>query len=143
MMNQLVYNGSGGNTLYKMFKEGGYINYDVYTKESDTEASEGTEYNLVLASKINKSKVNFYVVRPNDVCDNDDCIKRLFENQKPIDVNEVTKQMIVLDSGATNGVCPHEDLCCNVRLEKNEMICGGGNEMNSNKIGDIVIKGND
>ena len=50
--------------LYKMFEEEGYINYELYTKESDTEASEVTEYNLVLAIKNN---IYPYCARHNDI----------------------------------------------------------------------------
>ena len=60
-----------------------------------------------------------------------------------MNINEMTKQMIVLDSGATNGVCLYKDLYSNVRIEKNKMICGGGNDMNSNKVGDLIIMGKD
>ena len=47
--------------------------------------------------------------------------------------------MVVLDSGATNGVCPFENLCFNIRKETNSMDCGGGNNMSSNLVGDMLI----
>ena len=129
------------DVLYKMFEEEGYINYNLDTKESNTEASEGNEHNLVISSKINKRNIYPYCTRIDDICDDIAFRNNLFKDQRPMDINEVTKQMIVLDSGATNGMCPYEDLCTNVIIEKNEMICGGGNEMNSNKIGDLIIMG--
>ena len=49
--------------------------------------------------------------------------------------------MVVLDSGATNGVCPFEERCFNVREETNNMDCGGGNNMSSKLVGDMLIKG--
>ena len=50
---------------------------------------------------------------------------------------------MALDSAATNGVTPWEDMCTNVREETNEMVCGGGNDMVSKKIGDLKVNGRD
>ena len=48
---------------------------------------------------------------------------------------------MALDSAATNGVTPWEDMCTNIRTEENQMVCGGGNLMNSRKVGDLKLNG--
>ena len=60
---------------------------------------------------------------------------------KTTNISEIEKNMVVLDSGATNGVCPFEELCFNIRKETNNMDCGGGNNMSSKLVGDMLIKG--
>ena len=62
---------------------------------------------------------------------------------KTTEINEIKRNMLVLDSGATNGVYPFKEQCHNIREQNNKMDCGGGNEMTSNLIGDMLVKGRD
>ena len=88
-----------------------------------------------------KQSNNIYSWRKNDIREDWKFRKALFYNMKTTNISEIEKNMVVLDSGATNGVCPFEELCFNIRKETNNMDCGGGNNMSSKLVGDMLIKG--
>ena len=65
----------------------------------------------------------------------------IFTKGKAGRITHFNKWMIALDSCATNGVCPHEELLTNITEENNEMICGGSHVIGTSKRGDLNVMG--
>ena len=88
--------------------------------------------------------MNYYEIdkpRKDDLRDQITFKNKIFNQVKMSQINQFTKTMAALDSCATNGVCPHEELLINVRESDNQMLCGGGNMVKTSKMGDLVIYG--
>ena len=79
---------------YTIFEESGYINYNINRSEQN---------NLVIDNSNNNSN-NLYSWRKNDIREDWKFRKELFKNVKTTSVDEIKRNMMVLDSGAINGV---------------------------------------
>ena len=97
-------------TWYDVFEEIGYINYEAWREQNN---------NSVDNSDINSN--NLYLWCKNDLREKMEVQKRFFCNIKTIKVKEINKEMLVLDSGATNGVCSFKKFCFNIREKDNSM----------------------
>ena len=102
--------------IYKGFEEDGYINYEINEEEQN---------NNRVDKYINSESNNFYLWRKNDMREDWKFRKELFKNVKTVSISEKTTDKLVLDSGATNSVCPFEELCFNIRPEETKMDCAG------------------
>lgn len=99
--------------------------------------------NINVENNENSMSNNFYYWYKNDIRKDYNFRKELFKNIKTRSIEEVEKNMLVLDSGATNSVGPYENLCFNVRLERSKLDCEGENEIKIKLIGDMSINRRD
>ena len=80
---------------YKTFEECGHINYEIKERKDE---------NFNLIDNTIKQSNNIYSWHKNDIREDWKFRKDSFHNVKTTNISEIEKNMVVLDSGATNGV---------------------------------------